>query len=281
LTLRAIATMLIRALPPAERAALGAIFMTSGDHEYANDGDDWNRSGQGMQAVLRLAQIPSASLDSSPDAPLFYIHLGASQRTILRDVEDQVRRWKRHRGISERRFHTEKLPLYLQVWDLREGWTGKSYDRALEQTLRQIAFRLEVSVSTVASRYGSAFNMITGHDFSPNVWQRIMGPLKLSEVFVNAETIVSAPVRRRLQSPIRRPVPDSVVTPKAQKPHAVSAVEHETAYIDGGQMYVDYLMDIEELTAKGLSDQEIAQRLEVDVKVIAYLRGRAGEFRQI
>jgi hypothetical protein len=275
------ATMLIQTLPAAERAALGACFMCSGDHEYAIDGDDWRRSEQGIQAALRLAQIPSAALDSYPDAPLFYMHLGASQRTIVRDVEDLVRRWKRRRGIPERRFHADKLPLYLQAWDLREGWKGDGYDRTREHTLAQIAKQLDVPVSTAASRYIAGFRMITGHEFSPDVWRRIVAPLKLSEVFVEPEILLSAPMRRRLQSPVRRPVPDTVVSPEMDQPHTSSVVERETQTVGSEQESVDLLLDAEDLIAKGLADEEVAKRLEVSPEIIHYIRGRTNEFQQI
>jgi hypothetical protein len=281
LTLRAIATMLISAMPAAERAALGAFFMSSGDAQYAIDGDDWRRSAQAMRAMDRLARVPSASLDSYPDAPLFYIHMGASQRTIVHDVEDFVRRWKRRHGITERRFHTEKLPLYLQVWDLREGWTGDRYDRAREQTLKQISRQFKVSVSTTASRYNSAFQLITGHDFSMDLWRRLLGPLKLSGLFVDAEAILAAPMRRRLASPIRREVPDSVVTPKVQRAHSTGLVENESARKDGGLESLEVLWDAEDLMARGLSDEEIAERLGVSLVEITYIRDRTEEFRQI
>ena len=59
MTLRAVATMFISALPPAELAVLGALFMNAGSAEYPVDGDDDRRSAQKLQAMSRLARIPS------------------------------------------------------------------------------------------------------------------------------------------------------------------------------------------------------------------------------
>ncbi|MCH8044526.1 MAG: hypothetical protein IID44_12490 [Planctomycetes bacterium] len=110
MTLQAVSVMLINSLPPAERAVLGAILTTSGESEYAIVGDDAARSEQKRQALGRLAQMSSGALDSYPDAPLFYIHLGASLRSIERDLKNVVQRRKQRQGITERRVHTKKLP---------------------------------------------------------------------------------------------------------------------------------------------------------------------------
>jgi hypothetical protein len=122
-------------------------------------------------------QLSNAALDSFPIAPLFYVHMGASQRTIAKDLGELVRRWKRKHSILERRVHTEKLQSYLDVWDQREGWVNGRYERSRERTFLEIARALKESPSSVASRYRSAFEMITGHAFSPRLWFRLYGPV--------------------------------------------------------------------------------------------------------
>ena len=277
ITLRTVATTLIHALPPAELAVLGALFMNAGSEEYSVEGDDDRRFAQKMKAVSQFVQIPSPALDSYPDSPLFYIHLGASQRTIVDDVENQVRRWKKRRGIGERRVHTDKLPLYLKVWDLREGWTGDAYDLSAEHSFREIATKLGEPVSRIAHRYRAGFQMITGHGFSPDLWRRLFGPLKLSTVFQDAELILSAPMRHHLSSPVRRPVPDSVVSSSSNDASTAGVVEQGSSCADDHE-FVDQWLDAQELFAQGLSDEEIAERLECDLDTVAYFRGRFEEF---
>lgn len=276
MTFRTMTVAMINALPRAELAALGAFLMNAGGQEYALDGDNTDGWQQRLLTMSRLAQIPSVAFDSYPDTPLYYIHMGASQRTITRDVEEQVRRWKERRGIGERRVHTSNLAKYLEVWDLREGWTGRGYDRREERTLAEIAQRLGISVSTVASRYRSAFQMITGHEFHPALWYRLVAPLKLSEIFNDAASILSAPMRRRRASPVRRPVPDTALNPREGDARDTGVVESESVICDDHRL-TDFLIDLQDLRGRGFSDQEIAERFECGVEAIQYARDRLTE----
>ena len=279
MSLRAIAGILMGVLPPAELAVLGSLFMNAGHAEYSVDGDDERRSRQRLLAMSNLAQIPSPLLDSYPDAPLLYVRLETPQRTIIHDMEKLVGQWKRRRGIGERRVHTRKFPLYFEVWDLREGWIDGRYHLSSEHSFVAIAQRLRKPISTVISRYRSAFELITGRSFSPSVWARLLGPLKLGESLQSAEQILSAPVRHRLRSPVRRPVPASVVNPVATKPSAASVTDERTTADD--QEVRDFLLDLEGLIARGLPNDEIARRLECDVQTVEYMCQRHEEFRQI
>jgi hypothetical protein len=274
--------MLINGLPPAERAVVGALLNNAGDIDYAEPGDDENRTIQKSLALAHLARISSAALDSCPDLPLFYVHLGASQRSISRDLEDQVRRWKKRRGLGSSKVHTAKLADYLKVWDLREGWTGSRYDRSRERTFRQIAKQLNLrAVSSAVNQYGAAFEMVVGHPFSPELWWRLFGPLKFSGLpgGGDASQILSAPVRRQLCSPVRRPVPDSVVSPSSLESPLAGAVEG-SAVIENDIQFRDMLLDLRALIDEGLSDEEIAKRLEIpEPEAVAYFRSRSDEFR--
>jgi len=277
MTFRSMATAMINALPRAELMGLGAHFINAADEEYAIDGDGATGSLQRMLATLRLTQLSSPSLDSYPDSPLFYIHMGASQRTIVRDLEEQIRRWKQKRGITERRVHTGKLAKYLEIWDMREGWTGDGYDRTREEMLIEIAKQLKIPLSTVASRYRSAFKMITGHEFCPALWYRLLAPLKLSEVFNDPAQILSAPMRRRITSPIRRPVPETTLDSQVRGPGDVGTIEAESMICDDLRL-TDFKIDLEELQERGLLEHEIAERLDCSVDTIKYVQNRFNEF---
>ena len=286
MTLRLVATMLINALPAVPSERFGNILRVSAADEYAMEGDDVDRSLQRWQALSHLSRISSPALDSCPDIPLFYIHLGASQRTIVQDVEQQVRRWKQRRGISERRVHTKKLQSYLDVWDRREGWTGYCYQRSREQSFIEISKEMKHKQSTVVNRYRSAFQMITGHEFLPDLWRRIFGPLKFSELLGDPAEILSAHVRHQLRSPVRRPVPDSVVTPNLNQDHTIGIVEQKSTIPHDPHNYnkADLLIDLKDLIKEGLSDKEIAQKLDfgnLEDEDIAYIRTRLAELGEI
>lgn len=279
LSLRATVAMLISALPKAERAFVGALLSTSSSPEYALPDDDDTQSMQKRLALLHLLQTPSVALDSHLDAPLFYIHLGASQRTIIHDIEEQVRRRKARLEIEERRVHTTKLQSYLDVWDLREGWSDHGYDRTTERSLVQTAEMLNIeSTSTVFNRYKAAFQLITGHEFSPQLWLQLFGPLRLGD---SAERF-SRRVRYRLQSQAEsQSVPtlaDSVLSPKREDEHSPGVVESRSEITDDTESR-DFMIDFRDFVERDLSDAEIARRLEIrDVSIVPELRARLSEF---
>ena len=264
LTFRSTVIMLLGGLPPAERALVGSILQVSGSREYAKPGDDEQNSLQKQQALEQLTTLISPALDSFPDTPLYFIHMESAQRTIVKDVENLVNFWKKRRQIEKQtRFHANKVPVYLDVWDRREGWTGSRYDLTQEQTLSRIAQALNVPISTIANRYKVAFEIITGHAFSPDLWRRLMAPIKLSKTLGDPEAILNSPIRRRLESATQhRPVPDSVVSPNTDDPRFPGVVAQGATTPDPTDE-LDWLFDIEDLTAAGLSDEEIQQRLDL------------------
>jgi hypothetical protein len=109
MTLRSIAILLANALPAADQLAVGEVLQSLGDSNLTPDRDNTKIVEVKQAAFARLATLPSQALDSYPVLPLFYIHLQASQRSIDRDIQDQVSRWKRRDNIPERRVHTDKL----------------------------------------------------------------------------------------------------------------------------------------------------------------------------
>jgi hypothetical protein len=94
------------------------------------------------------------------------------------------------------------------------------------------------SISTAANQYRSAFKMIAGHDFRPELWWHLFGPLKFSELVGGAATALAAQILHRLRSPVRRPIPDSKVSPLSDQPHGMGLVERGSAIRDPNE-YVD------------------------------------------
>lgn len=273
MSFRSVVAMLINGLPPAERAVVGSLLVTGGDAEYAVAGDDLDGPFQKRRALGHLACLNSPALDSFPEIPLFYVHLGASQRSIVRDMEDQVHRWKKRRKLGSAQIHTGKLSNYLSIWDLREGWTGGGYDRSSELTFAEIGRKLEIkALSTVSNRYRSAFQMITGYEFSPEIWWSLFGPLKYSELFGTPDRILSARTRRRLSSPVPRPVPDSVVSPQRDDTRPIGTVDRGS-FVDDDIEATDLWIDLRALIDQGRSDEEISELLEIgDPKAVAEFR---------
>lgn len=274
---RGFVTMMISALPKAERIRLGEVLLASADDSCRIEGDDVNLALQRQHAMAMLSMTPSAALDSYPQIPLVYIHLGASQRTIASEVSDLVRRMKSAQRIPERRVPTKKLASYLKVWDLREGWTGTGYDRRQENPLAEIARRVKRPITTVFERYKSAFKMITGYDYTPERWQELFLCYKLREWRPNTAAEIAASIRRRLFHLERRPVPDSVVTPpefgggRGNDRRRGGFVANNAIAADDRES-TELLLDCHSLIEQGRSNEEIAQALECSIEMVDYIR---------
>jgi hypothetical protein len=285
ISIRAIMVMLLSALPRPEQEILACLLTVASSDEYRVEEDDEGRSLQRQLAVVELAKMTNVVFDSTPDVPLFFVHLQSSQRSIIRDMEDQVRFWKKKRNLGNRKVHPDKYKDYLAVWDLREGWTGSGYDRSKELTFAEVARRLhEGSISSTANRYKSAFQMIVGHGFSPETWWRLFGHLQFSEFSSDSRQILAAPLRRRFRSNIPRPVPDSQVspTPSSSNEARATGIVEMRSVVEDDIDWTDLRMDLEDLIDKGLSDEAIAKKLELSSSgVVADFRMRMTDFRSI
>jgi hypothetical protein len=141
--------------------------------------------------------------------------------------------------------------------------------------------RLKRKISTVVSQYRCAFEMIIGHPFNPDLWSRVFGPHRFAPLFGDPGTVYSAATRRRLTSPVRRPVPESVLSPGSAESRRCGVVEGKGA-VEDDIATVDDRIDLEELFARGLSDTEIAARLECkNVALVTAYRARMDDLRQI
>jgi hypothetical protein len=150
---------------------------------------------------------------------------------------------------------------YLAAWDLREGWRGDHYDSSQEQTLREIARRFQAPVSTAANRYRSAFRLIVGHDYSPALWARVLGALKVSE-WLDPQELPRRTLRRPWRERQPRAVPESVLQAPGAGPGRTGLLDSagvSEAKID----YVDLVLDVQQLLAEGRSNAEIAAALEL------------------
>jgi hypothetical protein len=276
MTIRNMISILVAALPTAELQVLRAILDAAVHPDYAIQGDN-DQTLQKRMAQGHLMRLSSAILDSYPDAPLYYIHLDASQRRIVEDVEVFIRRWKERRKIPERRTRIQDFADYLKVWDLREGWKDGTYQVEAERSFGQVAKELRQSKSTAVNAYRAAFKRIVGQDFSPELWIRVMGLLKLPALNSLPGIRLTARYRRLMSSNAPKPAPESRVERKPAEHGDVGLIEREST-VDGDQTLVDLAMDASALIQHGFSDIEIAQKLELkDPDLIGYLRRRLAE----
>lgn len=277
MTYRNMLTNMIAALPPAELLAAGALLMNAGAKEYGVEGDDEGRTLQRRKAIASLMQIASSAFDSYLDAPLFYIHLAASKRSINESMSRHVNVWKPRRNIKEARQHTTRFDDYLRAWDFREGWTGAGYARAQCRTLKQTAAEMKRSPSTIAKQYCAAFERITGHPYRTSAWVRMFAPLHDD---AGGEGLVKSHIRR-FQRLVNCRNPPTVAESTLQGQHQlgshnVGIVESLTA-IDSEVDLIDAAMDIQEMISRGRTDVEIATELEVSQELIDFVRERIRE----
>jgi hypothetical protein len=267
-TLRGLVAALLAALPPEPLADVARLLLSSAEAA----GDPAVRM-YGSLTALKALRHPE--LDCFPDAPIVGVNVRAPQRVIAQAVEELVRRWKQERGIPETRRRDDKLDEYLSVWDLREGWAGDHYDGGREKTLREAAAQLGISLSTASNRYQSAFRLIVGHDYTPELWVRVFGPLKLSRWATSGRRAK----RRPLQSRCPRPVPETALTASAQGGSESRFLEILGVTPDETDQ-VDLKLDIRMLIAEGRSNGEILAALELGPdsgELIEYLRQREAD----
>ena len=273
LTIRSLAGCFL-SLPQSVRRSIGQLLI---DSASVNDDDMNARVGMAQ----RLTQFTDSAFDCSPVAPLLGINLNAPQRAIVESVEEYVRTEKERLGIPERRRREESLPDFLAVWDQHEGWTGRDYSRTQYVTFREIGQELATPIETIRNRYNSAFQYITGHEYTPALWFRLFGILKLSQVF-GTEAPHWRTIRRPRESPRRRPVPLSRLSSAdtdARSPGEIfgSANEIGALQSDSAEIFSDILSMI----AAGASNEEIIEALELASsmasQLIDHIRNRRAE----
>jgi hypothetical protein len=100
-------------------------------------------------ALERLLELP---LDGIPNEGVVSFNPHHPARAIIDDMQRHVADVKERHGIKESRRRHDKFPLYFDVWDAREGWTGSGYDRHQERTLTKVSKALKRPLKTVSDQ---------------------------------------------------------------------------------------------------------------------------------
>lgn len=267
-TLRTLAHMLLLALPKEERGLLSQLLSESAAFD-CQDRDHMHQIHQ------RLAEFKATAWDSFPKAPVYSINLQMPQRAIKEAIESLVRQGKKNTGMRENRRRDDKFKKYLEVWDLREGWQDGTYVGFAENKFREIAKKTHRPFTTLISQYRTAFRLLSGHDYTRELWIRLLGPLKLSRFYAGGLAR-----HRPWKSPSPRPVSKSVLLP-GRKEFESSEFLKAAGVTSSQFLLADLAMDIENLLTRGLSDDAIYKQLELsdpgDRDLIAELRSRYEE----
>ena len=264
LTYRAMLRLMMITLPQQTRQAIGQVLCDSAGTEESTP--------QGLWKLMQEVETDKLSaLDILVSGLHVTINPYASVRTITEATTSLVGELKSQIGATETRRRHDEIPGYLRVWDLREGWTGTGYDGARERTFKEISQAEGVELSTVVSRYRSAFKLITGHCYSPEIWLCLFGVLKISRHF-NDGPIPRRSLRRPMASRSKASLPD-------EQPaiDSIAAVEIDFEEFTD-QCVRELVRDIKVQIERGRSTEDIQDELNIrDGKLVDYLRSRVDD----
>jgi len=229
-----------------------------------------------------LAKFKAEDIDCYPDEPFVSINPAASQRQISEAVNELLSQWKNERNLTEQRDRADKNSEYMEIWDLREGWTGEGpYDVTREQSLKQIAKKKTKTISTISNQYRSAFELIIGEEYSPELWWQTIGICKACTFNLKHKTVSQ---KRPMKSPTRTPVPETRLGVTVE---GIRGNKQVSTYIGdsiGNYTNKDLALDIKELIDEGYDNTRILEKLEIGEKrseclaLIEWYRPRIDEF---
>ena len=249
LTNRQLAILLIASLPDKALSEVGLCMMNAA---LAKDiGGEPRKESE----IIKLNDMTHEGLDGFVGSQMVSINPAASSRDVKQSIDKLLIEWKDELGLSQQRIPSEdKLLTYLEVWDLREGWSQGHYERAAESSFREIAENRKVSVKTIHNQYKSAFELITGHTYSIGNWVELFGSLKLNALFGN---LGRAARLRPLIERTRREIPESVVSSN-QLPDFIS-----TNAVSEDIPVAELVAALKGLIAAEKTDEDIAAELNL------------------
>jgi hypothetical protein len=261
--------MALTDLPPELLVQIGRLFIQCGERPEPE-------KAKPFALVRELSRMKHPVLDALPARPLLGINVHAPLRAIAEGVEALVGSWKAQQGIGERRRRDDKLDDYLAVWDRREGWVGDHYDLTKELTLREISQQLRIPLPTAANRYRSAFRLIVGREYTPPLWARVIGFLKVTQC-LGPDQMPRRALRRPWEDRQPRAVPVTALQPDGDQPDSPGVLD--TFGISDNEVgCVSLVNDIQAMIAQGRSNKGIKSALEMTTPeaeaAIEFLRQR-------
>jgi hypothetical protein len=260
-----LAYALVAGLSPSELSLLSGLLFETAKHADVDD--------RHAYAFLHLARFGPDSLSSPTIAPFLAIDPQASLRAVNRAMPEFHREFQRYRPRSPERRRHDVLPEYLQVFDLREGWTGSDYDVSRELRFSVIAHELRTPISTAHDRYHAAFRYLTGHRYSFSNWFKVFRYRKIDF----RPGGMAAPLRR-----FDRSTTESVtlVSDTRLVRDAEAARPSESASVSSGMADDELYSDLMDLIRLGRSNEQIASEMDLREepvwieRLLDYLRSR-------
>lgn len=206
--------------------------------------------------LLMLSSCDWREFDDLVDFPLLIYNPRAPSKEFQSDLTKLRIEARESLGLQERRINEEKLLGYLNVWDLREGWSAGRYDRNAGQSIASIAQKPGPETRNAKYAYRQAFELISGHSYSFDHWLRLMGLVHFSVLFGDQVNPLSH--RRLRQSATLRGIDDTTLSDDHQ-----SVLQN----LSGGQVDLDTAGLIERirgLVCEGKADAEILGELELE-----------------
>lgn len=226
-----------------------------------------------LEALSDLVHSDDPELTALLNAPFYCVSPVAPRERCQADLASVQAEWRRRLNLSTRRERSSNYGDYLRAWDLREGWSQGEYWRERVQTIADMASSLGESPTTVRNWYVRAFQLISGHEFTPEKWLELMGSQQLSELF--GVTPSPTVLRRAARSPQRREVDATTLTRGSGN---VDSVTGRSPSSDADGPSVDAMVGaIYEGIARGCTDEEILGDLELNpaaLDAIRFLRDR-------
>jgi hypothetical protein len=262
-TVRVLARRLI-SLPSDLREQLARILLDDVEPGPEPVGDDdrgkyWRRN----RAVENLDHLLTDEMLEELKGLVAIVPWDAPRRGVKEDLVKIIGAWGKGEETEKKRRRGDKLEDYLAVWDRREGWMQGRYDAAAERRLLDIGKELGKSLSTIQTRYHSAFRHITGHEYKPDTWSILFGPLKASRW---------ASWRKSKQRT------DSVdLVPETRLGGAGVIAGEADPRGPSDLREAEWSMDIRTLIEKGHGDDQIVAELECPDDLVKYLRGRISD----
>lgn len=211
-----------------------------------------------VQAQFELMRVTDESLDQYPDELIVSLAPQSTVKQFQADAKAVLERFQEQRKLHPGRTRADRYEDYLRIWDMREGWCHGQYQSEREMTLSQIASQTGDSIKTIHNRYRSSFELITGHKYTPELWFRVMGPLRFTDDELQEISIISK--RRPRKSSTRQEIPDSRLNNPEHDDTLVTSKTQEDNSLELAQMR----LDVQSLIAKGWDNDRIARELNPD-----------------